>query len=260
MSTRLFVGNLNRQTSADVLGHLFETIGLVKSAEIVTNGEGGTSRGFGFVTMETEELAQQALRQLNGHELEGNNIRVQLAREGTMTQSNQQPQQKFRGGYRGGYGYPRGGYYHQPFAYDYGYPPYPAYGRYRGFRGHRYFYPRPFGFGPRGRGGRGRGRGGYRRKSPDAPKSTTQIHLGGIPYTLKKEEIEEHFRDFKVKEVILSRDNFNINKNHGYAFVEFETPEEMQRALDKYPTITFQDRVCHVQPAFQHQVPPTQTQ
>jgi RNA recognition motif-containing protein len=58
----------------------------------------GRSRGFGFVEMSTEEEAQKAIQQFNGHEFQGRNLNVNEARERTPGAP------RGFGGGRGGYG------------------------------------------------------------------------------------------------------------------------------------------------------------
>lgn len=77
---KLFVGSLPWSTTDEQLKELFETVGTVESANVVTERETGRSRGFGFVEMATEEEAKAAVEKLNGHELEGRTITVNEAR------------------------------------------------------------------------------------------------------------------------------------------------------------------------------------
>ncbi len=80
MSNKLFVGNLSWDTTEESLKNFFAQVGNVVEVRIITDKFKGRSKGFGFVTMETEELAQQAMDQLNGKELDGRAIAVSEAR------------------------------------------------------------------------------------------------------------------------------------------------------------------------------------
>lgn len=80
MSIKLYVGNLNFNTSSDELSELFSGFGTVESATVVTDRQTGRSRGFGFVEMSTKEEAEQAIEQLNGKEFGGRNLTVNEAR------------------------------------------------------------------------------------------------------------------------------------------------------------------------------------
>lgn len=81
MSARLYVGNLSFHVTEEVLRSAFAEAGEVTDAHVVLDRESGRSRGFGFVTMATAELGQAAIEQMNGRDLEGRPIRVNLAED-----------------------------------------------------------------------------------------------------------------------------------------------------------------------------------
>lgn len=78
---RLYVGGLPYQTTEQDLISLFEQIGTVTSATVITDRETGRSKGFGFVDMSQSEEAQRAISQLNGTQLGNRTITVNEARE-----------------------------------------------------------------------------------------------------------------------------------------------------------------------------------
>lgn len=80
MSTKLFVGSLPWAVNDDQLKAAFEPHGTVVSAKVITDRQTGRSRGFGFVEMENESDASQAIQALNGSELSGRNIVVSEAK------------------------------------------------------------------------------------------------------------------------------------------------------------------------------------
>lgn len=80
MGHKLFVGGLSFSTSSERLREAFAAIGAVESATVVTDRETGRSRGFGFVEMQTAEDAQQAVSRLNGKDLDGRQIKVEIAK------------------------------------------------------------------------------------------------------------------------------------------------------------------------------------
>jgi RNA recognition motif-containing protein len=80
MATNLYVGNLSFDTTEQRLRELFATYGEVASANLITDRETGRSRGFGFVEMADEEGANAAIAGLNGQEVDGRTLRVELAR------------------------------------------------------------------------------------------------------------------------------------------------------------------------------------
>jgi RNA recognition motif-containing protein len=93
MAKRLYVGNLNYSTTDSTLRELFGTHGHVTEVTVI---EG---KGFGFVEYDSDESAQQAINTLNETEVDGRDIRVDVA--------NARPQRSGGGGGggRGGGGY-----------------------------------------------------------------------------------------------------------------------------------------------------------
>jgi cold-inducible RNA-binding protein len=82
VGTKLYVGNLNYNTTEDSLRQAFGANGReVASVSIIMDRETGRSRGFAFVEMATAEAAQQALQELDGQELDGRMLRINEARE-----------------------------------------------------------------------------------------------------------------------------------------------------------------------------------
>jgi cold-inducible RNA-binding protein len=82
MAVKLFIGSLSFSTSSERLREAFARIGTVESASVVTDRDTGRSRGFGFVEMATTEEANDAVAQLNGTELDGRRIKVEVAKPG----------------------------------------------------------------------------------------------------------------------------------------------------------------------------------
>ena len=80
MSTKLFVGSLPWAVTDDSLRQAFESHGKVVSAKVITDRQTGRSRGFGFVEMENESEANNAIQALNGSELSGRSIIVSEAK------------------------------------------------------------------------------------------------------------------------------------------------------------------------------------
>lgn len=96
MSKKLFVGGLSWDTNDSSLTTAFERFGRVTEAKVITDRDTGRSRGFGFVTFEAPADADTAMQEMDGAELDGRNVRVNVAED------------KQRGG-RGGGGGGRGG-------------------------------------------------------------------------------------------------------------------------------------------------------
>lgn len=107
MTKKLFVGNLPFAVTDFDLEDLFKGYGEVTSAKVIVDRRTGRSRGYGFVEMGTEDLAQQAIEALNGTELKGRPINVSLAREQVEGGGGRD---RDRGGFSGGGGGYGGGY------------------------------------------------------------------------------------------------------------------------------------------------------
>jgi cold-inducible RNA-binding protein len=80
MSNKLYVGNLSFNTTENDLQDAFAAHGTVTEANLMLDRLTHRPRGFGFVTMSTPEEAQAAITALNGHELDGRALTVNLAR------------------------------------------------------------------------------------------------------------------------------------------------------------------------------------
>jgi cold-inducible RNA-binding protein len=78
--TNIFVGNLSFQTTQDELHAAFAAYGAVDRVNIVTDRDSGQPRGFAFVEMSDSGAAQNAIRQLNGTEMNGRALNVNEAR------------------------------------------------------------------------------------------------------------------------------------------------------------------------------------
>lgn len=77
----MYVSNLSFHTGDDDLRKLFEQFGAVSSAKVINDRETGRSRGFGFVEMDSEAEAKEAIKGLNNKEIEGRAMSVSIARE-----------------------------------------------------------------------------------------------------------------------------------------------------------------------------------
>ena len=100
MATKLYVGNLPFNTTENELQELFSQAGAVQEVMLMQDKFTGKSRGFAFVTMASEQEAQNAISQINGKTLEGRALTVNEAR----------PREARPSGGGGGYGGGGGGY------------------------------------------------------------------------------------------------------------------------------------------------------
>lgn len=80
MSNRLFVGNLSFDTTENDLQDAFAAFGSVTEANLMMDRTTNRSRGFAFVTMGTPEEAQKAIDAMNGKDMGGRSITVNVAR------------------------------------------------------------------------------------------------------------------------------------------------------------------------------------
>lgn len=97
---RLYVGNLSWGINDASLAEAFSRFGTVTKAEVAIDRMTGRSRGFAFVNFETEEQAQAAIAGLDGQDLDGRPLRVNVAQpreEGARRPA-------YSGGSRGGFG------------------------------------------------------------------------------------------------------------------------------------------------------------
>jgi len=76
----IYVGNLSYQVTSDDLRKAFEQFGEVSSASVVTDKFTGQSKGFGFVEMSDKSQGETAIKQMDGADLKGRNVRVNEAR------------------------------------------------------------------------------------------------------------------------------------------------------------------------------------
>jgi cold-inducible RNA-binding protein len=80
MSAKLFVGNLSFSITENDLQDAFAAHGTVIEANLMMDRSTGRPRGFAFVTMGSPEEAQKAIAALNGKELGGRALTVNIAR------------------------------------------------------------------------------------------------------------------------------------------------------------------------------------
>jgi cold-inducible RNA-binding protein len=106
MGTKLYVGNLPFNTTENELQELFSQAGAVQEVMLMQDKFTGKSRGFAFVTMSSDQEAQNAISQLNGKTIEGRPLTVNEARP-----REPRPSGGGGGGGRGYGGYGGGGGY-----------------------------------------------------------------------------------------------------------------------------------------------------
>ena len=80
MNKKIYVGGLPYSVSDEELTNLFQSHGVVETANVVKDRDTFNSRGFGFVEMSTQEEAEKAIQALNGTDLQGRTLTVNVAR------------------------------------------------------------------------------------------------------------------------------------------------------------------------------------
>jgi RNA recognition motif-containing protein len=76
----IYVGNLSFKMTDEDLGKLFSTYGTVSESKVVIDKATRRSKGFGFVEMPNQAEGDEAIRQLDGKEVDGRNIKVNVAK------------------------------------------------------------------------------------------------------------------------------------------------------------------------------------
>jgi RNA recognition motif-containing protein len=94
MGKKLYVGNLAYSVTSESLEQMFLEFGAVMSAQVIQDRDTGRSKGFGFVEMQTDDAAQQAINGMHERQLDGRPLTVNEAK----------PRESSGGGGRGGYG------------------------------------------------------------------------------------------------------------------------------------------------------------
>lgn len=79
----IFITNLTTRVGNDDLKEIFEEYGSASSAKVIMDHYTGKSRGFGFVEMQNDEEAENAIRELNGAVLDDKKITVNIAKPKT---------------------------------------------------------------------------------------------------------------------------------------------------------------------------------
>lgn len=82
---KVFVGSLSWNTKEDGLRDFFSQVGEIEDVKVITDRVTGRARGFGFVTFTNAEDAQKAIESLDGAELDGRNLKVNLAEDKRRT-------------------------------------------------------------------------------------------------------------------------------------------------------------------------------
>ena len=101
MEAKLYVGNLSYETTEDELRSLFTQVGTVNEVALIKDRDTGSSKGFAFVTMNSQDEANKAIEQFNGKTMGNRELTVNIARpREERPRSNYGSDRKPGGGYR----------------------------------------------------------------------------------------------------------------------------------------------------------------
>ena len=81
MGKKIFIGGLSWDTNDQGLQQAFGEFGTIEEAKVITDRDSGRSRGFGFITFSNEDAVQAAVSKMDGTELDGRTIKVDVAQE-----------------------------------------------------------------------------------------------------------------------------------------------------------------------------------
>lgn len=76
----IFVGNLDFKVNEHDLEEVFESYGSISSAKVITDKYSGRSKGFGFITIDDDDEAARAIKELNGTSLKDREMVVNEAK------------------------------------------------------------------------------------------------------------------------------------------------------------------------------------
>jgi RNA recognition motif-containing protein len=103
MASKVFVGNLDFNTTKAEVQNLFAEVGEVRDVFLPNDRESGRPRGFAFVEYTSDENAAKAIEKFNGYQLNGRALRVNAA-EDRPRGGSRPPGGGGGGGYGGGGG------------------------------------------------------------------------------------------------------------------------------------------------------------
>ena len=79
METRLYIGNMSKETTEQDLRTMFSEAGTVGSVDVVMDRQTGKSRGFAFVTMSNQAEAEKAIGMFNAKDVNSHTLKVNIS-------------------------------------------------------------------------------------------------------------------------------------------------------------------------------------
>jgi RNA recognition motif-containing protein len=109
---KIFVGGLSYTTTEKGLEEAFAKFGAISEVKVVTDHETQKSKGFGFVTFDTEAAAQNAIADMDGQEIDGRRVGVNIANDKKKEDRGSRPSRPYtnNGGNNRSRGNDRNGY------------------------------------------------------------------------------------------------------------------------------------------------------
>ena len=80
METKIYVGNMSRETTEDDLRTMFSEAGTVGDVNVIKDRHTGEPRGFAFVTMSSQAEADNAISMFDTKELHSQALKVNIAK------------------------------------------------------------------------------------------------------------------------------------------------------------------------------------
>jgi len=219
MSTKVFVGNLAFRTTDQALQEAFSECGRVKSGVIITRGR--RSLGYGFVEFFSPEDAAASVNKMNGVELFGRQLKVELAKDPAERPA------AIEGGESGPA--KRRRRTPAPHTSETGSPASGDTGSHdgEGERPPRRRRPRKTNEGSTAESGSGRT--STNEKPKDKVPSKTTLFVANLPFSIDDEQLAKVFASTKMKSAHVVRTR--TGRSRGYGFVEFENEADQMDAL-----------------------------
>ena len=76
----IYIGNMAYGLTEKALEELFSEFGVAENARIITDRDTSRSKGFGFIEMPNQAEAVEAIKQLDGKDVDGRNLKVNEAK------------------------------------------------------------------------------------------------------------------------------------------------------------------------------------
>lgn len=79
METKLYIGNMSKETTEQDLRTMFSEAGTVGAVDVIMDRQTGKAKGFAFVTMSSQEEAEKAISMFNAKEMNSRTLKVNIS-------------------------------------------------------------------------------------------------------------------------------------------------------------------------------------